>query len=48
MRAKVFGNLQGGQERVFDGYVIKRASGEQIIVTNPTSHFGCVIQSSFQ
>ena len=47
-RVKVYGNLQGGQDRIFDGYVIKRASGEQIIVTNPTPHFGCVIQTSFQ
>jgi hypothetical protein len=47
-RVKVFGNLQGGQDRIFDGYVIRKVSGEQIIVTNPTPHFGCVIQSSFK
>ena len=47
-RVKVYGNLQGGPDRIFDGYVIRKASGEQIIVTNPTPHFGCVIQSSFK
>lgn len=45
---RVYGNLQGGQEKVFDGYVIKKPNGEQIIVTNPTPHFGLIIQSSFQ
>lgn len=45
---KVYGNLQGGQERIFDGYVIKKSSGEQIIVSNPTPHFGFIIQSVFQ
>ncbi len=47
-KVKVYGNLQGGQERVFDGYVIKKPTGEQIIVTNPTPHFGFVIQSRFK
>jgi hypothetical protein len=47
-KVRVYGNLQGGQEKVFDGYVIKKPNGEQIIVTNPTSHFGFIIQSSFQ
>jgi hypothetical protein len=47
-RVKVYGNLQGGQERVFDGYVIKKATGEQLIITNPTPHFGFVIQSRFK
>ncbi|NDU85231.1 MAG: hypothetical protein G3H99_01255 [Ferrovum sp.] len=47
-RVKVYGNLQGGQERIFDGYVIKKSTGEQIIVSNPTPHFGFVIQSSFK
>jgi len=47
-RVKVYGNLQGGQDRIFDGYVIRKASGEQIIVTNPSPHFGCVVQSSFK
>ena len=45
---KVYGNLQGGQEKIFDGYVIKKQTGEQIIVTNPSPHFGFIIQSSFQ
>ena len=47
-KVKVYGNLQGGQERVFDGYVIKKSTGEQIIVSNPTPHFGFIIQSSFE
>ncbi len=47
-KIKVYGNLQGGQERVFDGYVIKKPTGEQIIVTNPTPHFGFIIQSRFK
>jgi len=47
-KVKVYGNLQGGLDRIFDGYVIRKVSGEQIIVTNPTPHFGCVIQTSFQ
>jgi hypothetical protein len=47
-KVKVYGNLQGGQERVFDGYVIKKPTGEQIIVTNPTPHFGFIIQSRFE
>ena len=47
-KVKVYGNLQGGQEKVFDGYVIRKPTGEQIIITNPTPHFGFIIQSSFQ
>ena len=47
-KVKVYGNLQGGQEKIFDGYVIKKSTGEQIIVTNPTPHFGFIIQSSFK
>ena len=47
-KVKVYGNLQGGQERIFDGYVIRKSSGEQIVVSNPSPHFGCIIQSSFQ
>ncbi len=47
-KAKVYGNLQGGQEKIFDGYVIKKSTGEQIIVSNPTPHFGFIIQSSFK
>lgn len=44
----VYGNLQGSQEKIFDGYVIKMSSGEQIIVSNPTPHFGFIIQSAFK
>ncbi|MCQ8105377.1 hypothetical protein NP590_14775 [Methylomonas sp. SURF-2] len=44
----VYGNLRGGQEKIFDGYVIKKSSGEQIIVTHPTPHFGFIIQSAFE
>lgn len=47
-KVKVYGNLQGGQGKVFDGYVIKKSTGEQIIVSNPTPHFGFIIQSSFK
>jgi hypothetical protein len=47
-KVKVYGNLQGGQERKFDGYVIQKPTGEQIIVTNPTPHFGFIIQSRFE
>ena len=47
-KVKVYGNLQGGQEKIFDGYVIEKQTGEQIIVSNPSPHFGFIIQSSFQ
>lgn len=47
-KVKVYGNLQGGQKKIFDGYVIKRSTGEQIIVSHPTPHFGFIIQSSFK
>lgn len=47
-KIRVYGNLQAGQTRVFDGYVIRKSTGEQIIVTNPTPHFGFIIQSSFK
>ena len=47
-KLKVYGNLQGGQEKIFDGYVIRKPTGEQVIVTNPTPHIGFIIQSSFQ
>ena len=47
-KVKVYGNLQGGQENIFDGYVIRKSNGEQIIVSNPTPHFGFIIQSSFK
>ena len=45
---KVYGNLRAGEEKVFDAYVIRKPTGEQIIITNPTPHFGFIIQSSFQ
>jgi len=47
-KVKVYGNLQGGQQKIFDGYVIRKQSGEQIVVTNPSPHFGFIIQSSFK
>lgn len=47
-KVKVYGNLQGGQETIFDGYVIKKETGEQIIISNPSPHFGFIIQSSFK
>lgn len=48
-KVKVYGNLQGGQEKnVFDGYVIKKSTGERIIISNPSPHFGFIIQSSFE
>jgi hypothetical protein len=47
-KVKVYGNLQGGQEKVFDGYVLKKETGEQIIINNPSPHFGFIIQSSFK
>ena len=47
-KVTVYGNLQGGHEKIFDGYVIKKSSGEQIIVSNPTPHFGFIIQSAFK
>ena len=47
-KLKVFGNLQGGPQRIFDGYVIRKASGEQIIVSEPSPHFGFVLQTRFR
>jgi hypothetical protein len=47
-KVKVYGNLLSGQERIFDGYVIRKSTGEQIIVSNPSPHFGFIIQSSFE
>ena len=47
-KVKVFGNLLGGPQRVFDGYVIRKASGEQIIVSEPSPHFGFVLQTGFR
>ena len=47
-KVKVYGNLQGGKKKIFDGYVIKKSTGEQIIVSNPNPHFGFIIQTSFK
>ena len=47
-KVKVYGNLQGGKKKIFDGYVIKKSTGEQIIISNPTPHFGFIIQTSFK
>lgn len=47
-KVRVYGNLQGGQAHIFDGYVIRKSSGEQLIATKPTPHFGFVIQSAFE
>ena len=47
-KIKVYGNLQGGRKKIFDGYVIKKLTGEQIIVSNPTPHLGFIIQTSFE
>ena len=47
-KIQVYGNLQGGQEKVFDGYVIRKSTGRQIIISNPTPHFGFIIQSAFE
>ena len=46
-QVKVYGNLRGGQEKIFDGYVIKKSTGEQVIISTPTPHVGCIIQSAF-
>jgi hypothetical protein len=47
-KVNVYDNLQGGKEKVFDGYVIRKQSGDQIVVTNPSPHFGFIIQTSFK
>jgi hypothetical protein len=47
-KVRIYGNLQAGPKPVFDGYVIRKLSGQQIIVTNPTPHFGFILQTSFQ
>jgi hypothetical protein len=47
-KVKVYGNLLAGQEKIFDGYVIRKPTGEQLIVSNPSPHLGFVIQSSFE
>ena len=45
---RVYGNLRGGQDKIFDGYVIKKSTGEQVIISTPTPHFGCILQSAFE
>jgi hypothetical protein len=47
-KVKVYGNLQGGKKKIFDGYIIKKSTEEQIIVSNPSPQFGFIIQSSFK
>ena len=47
-KVKVYGNLRGGQGKIFDGYVIKKSTGEEIMVDNPTPHIGFIIQSAFK
>jgi len=44
----IYGNLVSGESRIFDGYVVDKATGERIIFTHPTPHVGIVIQSSFE
>ena len=45
---KVYGNLRSGMEKIFDGYVIKKQSGKQIIISNPSPHIGFILQTSFK
>ena len=47
-RVRVYGNLQGGKKKIFDGYVIRKSTGEQIIVSNPSPHLGFILQTSFK
>jgi hypothetical protein len=47
-KVKVYGNLQSGKKKLFDGYVIKKSTGEQLIVSNPSPHFGFILQTSFK
>jgi hypothetical protein len=47
-KVRVYGNLQSGQTRIFDAYVIRKSTGEQIILSNPSPHFGFIIQTSFK
>ena len=47
-KVKVYCNLLGGRERLFDGYVIRKPTGEQIIISNPSPHFGFIIQTAFK
>jgi hypothetical protein len=47
-KVKVYGNLQSGKKKIFDGYVIKMSTGEHLIVSNPSPHFGFILQTSFK
>ena len=47
-KIKVYGNLLGGRKKMFDGYVIRKKTGEQIILSNPTPHIGFILQTSFK
>ena len=47
-KVKVYGNLQGGKKKIFDGYVIRKSTGEQIIISEPSPHLGFIIQTSFK
>jgi hypothetical protein len=47
-KVKVYGNLQGGPERMFDGYVIEKSSGEQIIITTPTPNSRFIFQNTLE
>ena len=47
-RVRVYGNLQGGKKKIFDGYVIRKSTGEQIIISEPSPHLGFIIQTSFK
>jgi hypothetical protein len=46
-KVKVYGNLLGGPEKSFDGYVIRKSTGEQIMVSRPSPHLGFVLQTKF-
>jgi hypothetical protein len=46
-KVKVYGNLQAGPDKIFDGYVIDKSTGERIIVSNPKPHFGFILQTGF-
>jgi hypothetical protein len=46
-KVKVYGNLLGGPDRSFDGYVIRKSTGEQIMVSRPSPHLGFILQTKF-
>jgi uncharacterized protein YdeI (BOF family) len=47
-KIKVYGNLQGGKKKIFDGYVIRKSTGKNIIINNPAPHFGFILQTPFK